>query len=90
MVLASIAITAAVLLGLVGVAQLAAVDDVGSSGATEVVHVREGDTLAAVAATVLPDRPVARVVEQIMELNAMSDSVVHPGQTLIVPASGTR
>ncbi|MCQ4119451.1 LysM peptidoglycan-binding domain-containing protein [Rhodococcus tibetensis] len=90
MVLASVVITAGVLVGLVGVAQLAATESMGSSGATEVIHVREGESLAVVAATISPERPVAQVVERIMELNAMSNSAVYPGQTLIVPASGTR
>jgi hypothetical protein len=30
------------------------------------------------------------VVERIMELNAMSNSALHPGQNLIVPSSATR
>ncbi|TQC44529.1 LysM peptidoglycan-binding domain-containing protein [Rhodococcus sp. WS4] len=90
MVLASVVITAGVLCGLVGVAQLATTDGVGDAAATEVVQVQQGESLAALAGRIAPDLPVAQVVERIMELNAMSNSALHPGQTLIVPSSPTR
>jgi LysM repeat protein len=90
MVLASVVITAGVLCGLVGLAQLATTDSVGDSAATEVVQVQQGESLAAIAGRVAPDLPAAQVVERIMELNAMSNSALHPGQNLIVPSSATR
>ncbi|EID80980.1 MULTISPECIES: LysM peptidoglycan-binding domain-containing protein [Rhodococcus] len=90
MVLASVVITAGVLCGLVGVAQLATTDGVSDSAATEVVQVQQGESLAALAARISPELPVAQVVERIMELNAMSNSALHPGQSLIVPSSSTR
>ena len=90
MVLASVVITAGVLCGLVGVAQLATTDGVSNSAATEVVQVQQGESLAALAARISPELPVAQVVERIMELNAMSNSALHPGQSLIVPSSSTR
>jgi LysM repeat protein len=90
MVLASVVITAGVLCGLVGVAQLATTDGVSNSAATEVVQVQQGESLAALAARISPELPVAQVVEQIMELNAMSNSALHPGQSLIVPSSSDR
>ncbi|MEV0946386.1 LysM peptidoglycan-binding domain-containing protein [Rhodococcus sp. NPDC049939] len=87
MVLASIAITAAVFCGLVGVAQLAMADGIGDTVETQIVRVREGESLANVAARVSPGLPAAEVVEYIKELNAMSNSALHPGQRLIVPLS---
>src|SRR6476620_8030848 len=69
MVLASVVITAGVLCGLVGVAQLATTDGVSNSAATEVVQVQQGESLAALAARSSPELPVAQVVERIMELN---------------------
>ncbi|MBC2643897.1 MULTISPECIES: LysM peptidoglycan-binding domain-containing protein [unclassified Rhodococcus (in: high G+C Gram-positive bacteria)] len=90
MVLASVVITAGVLCGLVGLAQLATTDSAGDAAATEVVQVQQGESLAAIAGRVAPDLPVAQVVERIMELNAMSNSALHPGQNLIVPSSATR
>ncbi|MFC9358783.1 LysM peptidoglycan-binding domain-containing protein [Rhodococcus sp. NPDC057014] len=89
-ILASVVITAGVLCGLVGVAQLATGGGVSNTAATEVVQVQQGESLAAVAARIAPDMPVAQVVERIMELNAMSNSALHPGQSLIVPSSATR
>ncbi|MDF3304785.1 LysM peptidoglycan-binding domain-containing protein [Rhodococcus sp. T2V] len=89
-VLAGIVITAGVLCGLAGVAQLATGGSVSNSAATEVVQVQQGESLAAVAARIAPEMPVAQVVERIMELNAMSNSALHPGQSLIVPSSATR
>ncbi|MFE5700905.1 LysM peptidoglycan-binding domain-containing protein [Rhodococcus koreensis] len=89
-VLAGVVITAGVLCGLAGVAQLATGGSVSNSAATEVVQVQQGESLAAVAARIAPKMPVAQVVERIMELNAMSNSALHPGQSLIVPSSATR
>ncbi|MFZ2178206.1 MAG: LysM peptidoglycan-binding domain-containing protein [Rhodococcus sp. (in: high G+C Gram-positive bacteria)] len=90
MVLASVVITAAVLCGLLGIAQLATTDGPGASGATEVIQVESGDSLAAVAARLSPDLPAEQVIDHIMRLNAMSNSAVYPGQSLIVPSIASR
>ncbi len=89
MVLASVVITAGVLCGLVGVAQLATTGSIGGAVVTQVVQVQTGESLAAIAKRVSPGFPVAVVIDRIMELNAMSNSVLRPGQSLIVPSSIT-
>lgn len=86
MVAASILVTAAVMLGLAGVANFASGRSVGES-ATEVIQVGEGETLTGLAARISPDSPVGQVVDRIMQLNAMSGAALDAGQSLIVPVS---
>ena len=50
-----------------------------------VVQVKSGETLQQVARRVAPDAPVARVVEQIRDLNQLESAAVDPGQTLLAP-----
>ncbi|YCN58890.1 LysM peptidoglycan-binding domain-containing protein [Rhodococcus erythropolis] len=52
------------------------------------VRVAAGESLSDIAAKVAPGQAVGSVIEQIMDLNAMSSSGLSVGQTLIVPASG--
>ncbi|MGC4932711.1 LysM peptidoglycan-binding domain-containing protein [Gordonia sp. DT30] len=54
--------------------------------ATQVVHVRAGESLNAIAARVAPDMPRQSVIEKIVELNDMSGSAVQAGQSLLAPA----
>lgn len=79
--------TALVVAGLFGLAQWRSGSDVAT--ATEVVRVHPGESLGDVAGRVVPGAPVDRVVERIVELNALGGSGLHPGQTLIVPVSVT-
>ncbi|MGC0363697.1 hypothetical protein ABH922_001681 [Rhodococcus sp. 27YEA15] len=87
--LLGVVLTAAAVLGLVGIGALS-VGDATTSDDTAVVRVASGDTLTAIATKVSPDRPVWSVIEQIMNLNAMSTSALTVGQTLIVPAGQGR
>jgi hypothetical protein len=77
-------LSAAVVCGLIGLAQLRA----GGPGAepTSVVEVREGESLVDVAARVAPGDPVPDTVHKIVELNGLRGAEVAPGRTLIVPA----
>ena len=85
-----VVVTAAAVLGLVG---LAAVSTGGASdpdGATSVVRVAAGESLSDIAADIAPGQSVGVVIERIMDLNAMNDSRLNVGQTLIVPAAQGR
>ncbi|MGC4963777.1 LysM peptidoglycan-binding domain-containing protein [Gordonia sp. DT101] len=53
---------------------------------TEVVHVRQGDSLSSIADRVAPDLPRQSVIDQIVERNALPASGLHVGQALIAPA----
>lgn len=77
--------TALVLAGFLGLAQWRVGDAVPNR--TEVVQVRGGESLGDLAARVSPGVVVEQVVERIVELNALSGSGLHPGQSLIVPVS---
>ncbi|OHU06742.1 LysM peptidoglycan-binding domain-containing protein [Mycobacterium syngnathidarum] len=50
-----------------------------------VVQVKSGETLQQVARRVAPDAPVARVVEQIRDLNQLESAALDAGQTLLAP-----
>ncbi|MFV8052609.1 LysM peptidoglycan-binding domain-containing protein [Mycobacterium sp. 48b] len=50
-----------------------------------VVQVKSGETLQQVARRIAPDAPVARVVEQIRDLNQLDSAAVDAGQTLLAP-----
>lgn len=65
-----------------GVMETAA--DPASTG-TAVVHVQPGESLGDIASRIAPEMPTASVVEQIMELNAMSNSALSVGQPLVTP-----
>lgn len=54
--------------------------------ATEVVHVRAGESLNSVAARVAPDLPRQAVIDEIARMNEMSGSGLQVGQALLVPA----
>lgn len=54
--------------------------------ATEVVHVRAGESLNSVAARVAPDLPRQAVIEEITKMNEMTGSGLQIGQALLVPA----
>lgn len=58
----------------------------GSPAATEVVHVRSGESLSALAARIAPDRPPAAVIATVRDLNGLTTSGLRPGQALVVPA----
>lgn len=85
--LATAVVTVGVLCGLVTLAQVATSRGADGPTATEVIQVRAGESLSALAARISPDLPVAQVVDRILELNAMPNSAVYPGQSLIVPSS---
>ncbi|MDZ7913132.1 MAG: LysM peptidoglycan-binding domain-containing protein [Rhodococcus sp. (in: high G+C Gram-positive bacteria)] len=80
--------TAMAVLALVGIGALSSGDVAATNGATDVVRVAAGESLSDIAAKVAPGQAVGSVIEQIMDLNAMSSSGLAVGQTLIVPASG--
>jgi hypothetical protein len=80
--------TALAVLALVGIGALSSGDVAATNGATEVVRVAAGESLSDIAAKVAPGQAVGSVIEQIMDLNAMSSSGLSVGQTLIVPVSG--
>ncbi|MGW0042671.1 LysM peptidoglycan-binding domain-containing protein [Rhodococcus sp. NPDC003348] len=84
MVVAALAATL-VVFGFFGLAQWTAGDSVPDR--TEVVQVRAGESLGDVAERVVPGGAVEQVVARIAELNALSGSGLHPGQSLIVPVS---
>lgn len=50
-----------------------------------VVHVQSGETLQHLAGRMVPDAPVAQVVERIRALNNLDSSSLETGQTLIAP-----
>ncbi|AZG44164.1 hypothetical protein D7316_00744 [Gordonia insulae] len=53
---------------------------------TEIVHVRQGDSLSSIADRVAPDVPRAAVIQQIVERNDLPSSGLRVGQALIAPA----
>lgn len=88
----------AVLAVLVGVGLAVLVWVVGTIGAdyaasvapaptgTEVVHVRQGDSLSSIADRVAPDVPRQSVIEEIVARNELGSSGLRVGQALIAPA----
>lgn len=54
--------------------------------ATEVVHVRSGESLSSVAARIAPDLPAASVIATVRDLNDLQSTGLRPGQALVVPA----
>ncbi|MBF6176761.1 LysM peptidoglycan-binding domain-containing protein [Nocardia blacklockiae] len=78
-------VSAAVVCGLIGVAQLRAGAPARES--TQTVQVGEGESLSEVAVRVAPGAPVRDTVRKIVELNGLRGSEVTSGRTLIVPAS---
>jgi hypothetical protein len=55
--------------------------------ATAVARVGLGESLSDVAVRMAPGSDVSAVVERIIELNGLSETVVYPGQPLTVPSS---
>jgi outer membrane murein-binding lipoprotein Lpp len=63
----------------------------GGASAAVIDHattVQSGQTLSEVAATQLPQLPVADAVARIQVANDLAGSDVHAGQTLLIPAVG--
>jgi nucleoid-associated protein YgaU len=56
-------------------------------GAYEVVTVRPGDTLWAIAAVRYPNADTREKVEEIERANGLSDPSIQPGQNLRVPSA---
>ncbi|WP_143695578.1 LysM peptidoglycan-binding domain-containing protein [Williamsia sp. 1135] len=52
---------------------------------TAVVHVQSGESLGDIASRIAPEMPTAAVVDKIMELNAMNNSALSVGQSLLTP-----
>jgi hypothetical protein len=71
---------------------LAAVNGLSSLGSEPVpsgvatVQAQDGETLPELAHRVVPNSPVADVVDRIVVLNHLGDRVLHAGQPLQVPA----
>ncbi|MBW4094528.1 MAG: LysM peptidoglycan-binding domain-containing protein [Acidobacteria bacterium] len=84
-------LVAAVLLlaaGFFGATAKAGVSSNGLVGnGTVQVTVQQGESLWAVASHADSSRDPRDVMADIVELNALTDSVVHPGQQLMVPAA---
>jgi Tfp pilus assembly protein FimV len=57
------------------------------TGPPPTVVVESGDTLWDVAARVMPGRDGDQAVAELRRLNGLRDSVLQPGQTLILPRS---
>ncbi|GAC68925.1 LysM peptidoglycan-binding domain-containing protein [Gordonia soli] len=53
--------------------------------ATEVTHVRQGDSLSSIAARVAPDLPRQTVIDAIVALNDLPSSGLQAGQPLLTP-----
>ncbi|MFZ2512655.1 MAG: LysM peptidoglycan-binding domain-containing protein [Gordonia sp. (in: high G+C Gram-positive bacteria)] len=53
---------------------------------TQVVHVRSGESLSALAARIAPELPAASVIATVRDLNDLASSGLRPGQALVVPA----
>lgn len=57
----------------------------GTPSVTEVVHVRSGESLTALARRIAPDLPPSGVIDVVRELNDLSSAGLRPGQALVVP-----
>ncbi|MFD4369799.1 LysM peptidoglycan-binding domain-containing protein [Rhodococcus sp. NPDC058521] len=85
--LATVLVTAGILLGFGAVAYVVtATGDAALAEATEVVQVGAGESLTEVAERIAPEVPAQQIVDRIMDLNALTNSSVHAGQSLVVPA----
>jgi LysM repeat protein len=84
-------ITSLVLLVLAGLFLFSAgrseAGDPSSVATTTRVVVQPGQTLWQVAAAAMPGTDTREAITYIRELNALTTSVVRPGQSLLVPAS---
>lgn len=84
-------ITALVLMVLAGLFVFSAgrseAGDPSSAATTTRVVVQPGQTLWQVAAEAMPGTDTREAITHIRELNALTTSVVLPGQSLLVPAS---
>lgn len=84
-VLALVSLVALALI-VVGAASVSAATSSGAPATTSTVVVQPGQTLWEVAEQVAPDRDPREVIKRISDLNALSSSVVAPGQALSIPA----
>ncbi|EGD54019.1 peptidoglycan-binding lysin domain-containing protein [Gordonia neofelifaecis NRRL B-59395] len=57
-------------------------------GATQVVYVRSGESLSALAERIAPSLPTDGVIAQLRELNGLETSGLHVGQAIIAPQYG--
>ncbi|WP_283263798.1 LysM peptidoglycan-binding domain-containing protein [Rhodococcus sp. IEGM 1379] len=89
-VVLGVLLTAVAVLGLVGLASVSVGGVSGPVNETGVVRVAAGETLSDIAAQVAPGQSAGVVISRIMDLNAMSNSKLSVGQTLIVPAAQVR
>lgn len=85
-----------VLLGLLSAAAVAALVVVGAASTPEspernaAVQVHEGQTLSKIAASSAPDADRSSVLRRIRRLNHLQSGVLHSGQVLVVPVSGSQ
>lgn len=85
--LALVAATITVWLGLVAQMGESVDSPAPAVGQLAVVQVQMGESLQQLARRVAPDAPVAAVVHQIRELNELDSAAVDAGQTLIAPVA---
>ena len=79
------------LTGVIAAVALAIAVFSGGASATVIDHsttVQSGQTLSEIAVQQLPQLPMAEAVVQIQVANDLTDSNVHAGQTLLIPAVG--
>ncbi|MFT3715023.1 MAG: LysM peptidoglycan-binding domain-containing protein [Gordonia sp. (in: high G+C Gram-positive bacteria)] len=57
----------------------------GAPAATQVVHVRSGESLTSLAQRIAPELPAATVIETVRDLNDLQTAGLRPGQALVVP-----
>jgi nucleoid-associated protein YgaU len=88
--LTSVALVLALLLAFSVVARADDADTPTGSAVSSITHVvRSGDTLWDIASGVAePGSDVRNVVEDIKRANGLRDSLIHPGQVLVVPVGG--
>jgi hypothetical protein len=86
-VVATFVITAGVVAGLDAIANLRSAQTDSAPASTDSSQVHRGESRGDGAARTAPEAPVARVVDRIVELNAMSGAEIRPGQISISPVS---
>lgn len=83
----TLALLAALAIGILLGGGVSATTEVGETQATEVVVVNEGDTLWGIASSVADGRDVREVMAEIEELNQLDSAIVDLGQQLYVPVA---
>ncbi|WP_298444639.1 LysM peptidoglycan-binding domain-containing protein [Gordonia sp. (in: high G+C Gram-positive bacteria)] len=58
----------------------------GTPAATQVVHVRSGESLSSLAERIAPELPAESVIATVRNLNGLDGTGLRPGQALVVPA----